>query len=63
MNKYEITIDKALKEYEDHKPYKQHELMWIIDRIEWCFKFRKIDYKSRMKFVNRVLSVQAMSQL
>jgi len=54
---YFRQIDKALKEYEDYKPYPQHSVEWIANRITWCWKFRKITEKQKNDFCDRTISV------
>ena len=41
MNKFYDEIDKALKSYEEFKPYHTKSLAWITDRIYWCYKWKK----------------------
>ena len=40
--KYYKQLDKALKSYEEFRPYHQYNIDWICDRITWCWKWKKI---------------------
>ena len=52
-NKFYKDIDNALKEYENHKAYKTRRIEWIADRIDWCWKWRKITEKQMEELVDR----------
>ena len=41
-NKYYAEIDKALRSYEECKPYHTRNIDWITNRITWCWKWKKI---------------------
>lgn len=45
-NYYE-EINKEIKGYEEYKPYHTRTLSWCADRIDWCYKWKKIT-KSQM---------------
>ena len=57
MNKYYQQIDKALLSYENHKPYHDKTMDWICNRIDWCFKWRKITEKEMTELVNRAVNI------
>ena len=57
MNKYYQQIDKALLSYENHKPYHDKTMDWICNRIDWCFKWRKITEEEMTKLVNRAVNI------
>lgn len=54
---YYGEIDKALKCYEEFKPYKLHYIDWITDRIDWCWKFRKITEDQMEELADRVVKI------
>ena len=54
---YEQQIDKAIKEYENCRPYHQHSIEWICNRIDWCWKWRKINEKNKNDFVDRIVKI------
>lgn len=55
-NFYE-ELNKALKSYEEFKPYHQYSLDWITDKIDWCWKFKKISEDQMEELVDRVCKV------
>lgn len=55
-NYYE-EINKALKSYEEYKPWHEKDISWICDRIDWCWKFRKITKEEMIELVNRICKV------
>lgn len=55
--KFYNQIDTALKSYEDFKPYHQKSVEWITNRIDWCWKFRKITHDQMVELVDRVIAV------
>lgn len=57
MNKYYQQINKALLSYENHKPYHDKTMDWICNRIDWCFKWRKITEEEMTELVNRAVNI------
>ena len=57
MNKYENEINKALRSYENNKPYHIHNIDWICNRIDWCWKWRKISESNKNDFVYRIIEI------
>lgn len=57
MKDFYNEIDKALKSYEDCKPYHTRNIEWICDRISWCWKFRKITEKQMHELADRAVAV------
>lgn len=47
-------IDKVIKEYENYKPYHTRNLDWAADRIDWCWKWRKISKEQMEELADRV---------
>lgn len=57
MKDYYKEIDKALKSYEEYKPYHQYSLDWITDRIDWSWKFRKITEDQMKELTDRIVEI------
>ena len=57
MRDYYGEIDRALKRYEECKPWKDHDVDWICHRIDWCWKFRKISEKEMVELADRIVAV------
>ena len=57
MNKYSEQIEKALWSYENYKPYHPHSIEWICNRIEWCWKWKKISQKQMENFADRIVKI------
>lgn len=46
-------ISEYLREYEDCKPYKQKDIHWICDRIDWAWHWRKITQLQKDELCDR----------
>lgn len=57
MNKYYEQIDKALKSYEEYKPWHEKSVDWICDRIDWSWKWRKISESEMVELTSRVTNL------
>ena len=57
MNKFYKDIDNALQSYEYYKPYHLRSLEWICNRIDWCWKWKKITEQEKDELCNRVIVV------
>ena len=57
MEKYYNEIDKILKEYENGKSWHSKSITWVADRIEWCWKWKKITSEQTEEFSNRVVTI------
>ncbi len=40
---YYDEIDAVLREYEQNKPWHTKDIFWACDRIDWAWKWKKID--------------------
>ena len=47
-------ISEYLREYESYKPYKQKDIDWICDRIDWAWHWRKITQLQKDELCDRV---------
>lgn len=54
---YYDEIDKALVRYETGMNYKTHSMDWICDRIDWCYKWKKITEKQMEELAARATEV------
>lgn len=54
---YYYQIDIALKDYEQHKPYKRFSIDWICNRIDWCWKFKHLTKEQMESLSNRICEV------
>ena len=62
---YAAQINKAIRQYEDcedYRPYKQYSIDWICNRIDWCWKFRKITKQQMNQFCDRVCEIMELYQ-
>lgn len=50
-------LDKALKDYEQYKPYHLYSIDQITDKIDWCWKFRKITEEQLEELADRVVKI------
>ena len=46
-------ISEYLREYEEEKPYKQKDIDWICDRIDWAWHWRKITDLQKTELCDR----------
>lgn len=53
MRDYYSEIDKALSRLEQFK-YPLHSIDWCADRIDWCWKWRKITREQMESLAERV---------
>lgn len=54
MKNYYKEIDEALKRYEEYKPYHVKSMEWIANRIDWCWKWKKITKEQMTNLADRV---------
>lgn len=55
--KYYKEIDEAIKSYENYKPYHTRNIDWICNRIDWCWKWRKITKVQMEELCDRVIAI------
>lgn len=55
--KYYNEIDKALKSYEENKPFHPHNMEWVSNRIVWCWKWRKITKAQMEELADRATAI------
>lgn len=54
---YYQEIDKVLKEYETCKSYHMLDLEWACNRIDWCWKFKKITESEMDELTSRAIAI------
>lgn len=54
---YYQEIDNALKSYEEYKPWHDKNIDWICNRIDWCWKFRRITEEQMEELADRCCKV------
>lgn len=57
MNKYYAEIDKVLTEYENYKPYHSRGIDWAVDRIVWCWHWKKITKDQMEELADRATAI------
>ena len=57
MKDYYKEIDKVIKEYEEHRSYTTKSIGWICDRIDWCWKWKKITKEQMEELADRIVAV------
>lgn len=50
-------LDKAIKSYEEFKLYHLLAIEQITDKIDWCWKFRKITEEQMEELAGRVVKI------
>lgn len=46
-------ISDYLRQYEEHKPWKEKDIDWICDRIDWAYHWRKISHTQMVELTDR----------
>ena len=54
-NKYYDQIDKAISSYEQFRSYHSISPYKICDKIDWCWKWRKISENQMHNLVDRIV--------
>ena len=55
--KYYNEIDKVLKSYENYAPYHDRYMDWVANRIDWCWKWRKITKEQMEELAERATKI------
>lgn len=51
---YYKEINTALKSYEEYKSWHEKSIDWICNRIDWCWKWKKITEEQMEELAERV---------
>lgn len=54
---YYSEIDSEIKKYEECRPWHDKSIDWIINRIDWCWKFRHITHGQMCELADRICEV------
>ena len=57
IKNYYEEIDKVLKEYENYKPYHTRNIDWACNRIDWCWKWKKITKEEMEELADRATAI------
>lgn len=57
MKNYYSEINQALQSYENFKPYHIYSIEWICNRIDWCWKWKKITKDEMEELTDRICEV------
>ena len=57
MKNFYSQINDALIAYEDYRPYKPYPIDWICNRIDWCWKWKKITAQQKDELCDRIIKV------
>lgn len=57
MKDFYAEINRSLKSYEEGKPWHEHDIYWICDKIDWCNKWKKLPEEQVTELVDRVCKV------
>lgn len=50
---YYKEIDDVLTSYEYYKSYHPHDMDWATNRIDWCWRWRKITEEQMKELADR----------
>ena len=54
---YYTEIDKVISEYENGKPWHTRDIDWAANRVDWCWKWRKITKEQMEELANRITAI------
>ena len=54
---YYAEIDKVISEYENNKSWHDKTLDWAANRVDWCWKWRKITKEQMEELADRVTAI------
>ena len=57
VKNYYEELNTSILSYEENKCYHTKSIEWICNRIDWCWKFRKITQKQMEELVDRICNV------
>ena len=57
MKDYYEEIDEVITRYEEHKPEFGKTMEWAANRIDWCWKFRKITKEQMEELADRATAI------
>lgn len=57
MKNYYKEINDVLVEYESYKPWHTKNIDWVCNRIDWCWKWKKITREQMEELASRVTTI------
>lgn len=54
---YYREISVAIRSYEEYKNWHDKTIEWICNRIDWCWKWRKITKEQMEELTDRIVDV------
>jgi hypothetical protein len=54
---YYAEIDKVVSEYEQNKPWHTRDINWAANRVDWCWKWRKITKEQMEELADRITTI------
>ena len=57
MKDYYAEIDKELKSYEEGRTWHNKSMDWLANRIDWCWKWRKITEAQMVELAGRATKI------
>lgn len=55
--KYYEQINKTIRDYEQGKSWHDKSIEWICNRIDWCWKWKKITEEQKNELADRICKV------
>lgn len=57
MKDYYKMLDDILKEHENYHPLPHQDMDWVANRIDWCWRFRKITKEQMEELADRATKI------
>lgn len=57
MKNYYEELDNALKSYENFEPYHTKNIDYICNKIDWCWKWKKITKEEMEELADRATAI------
>lgn len=54
---YYAEIDEVISEYENGKSWHIRDIDWAANRVDWCWKWRKITKEQMEELANRITAI------
>lgn len=54
VKSYYDEINEVVSSYEEFKPYHTKDINWAANRVEWCYKWRKITQEQMEELADRI---------
>ena len=57
VRNYYAEINEVVSEYENGKPWHTKDISWAADRVDWCWKWRKITKEQMEELADRITTI------